>query len=159
TLAPQTHRVLRGLRREVKITVFTQDLGQAFTSYRDLLDSYRQESDKIKVEYVDPERRPGVARQYGIIRADTAVLESGSQTTRITAPSEAELTGALIRVSKDSKKRVLFLEGHGERSLSDQEPGGFSRAKEALTKQSYEVDRLVLLTESAVPEDTSVLVL
>ncbi len=159
TLAPQTHRVLRGLSREVKITVFAQDRGQAFTTYRDLLDSYRQESDKIKVEYVDPERRPGVARQYGIIRADTAVLESGPQTTRITAPSEAELTGALIRVSKDRKKLVLFLEGHGERSLSDQERGGFSLAKEALTKQNYEVDTLVLLKESAIPEGISVLVL
>ena len=159
TLAPQTHRVLRGLSREVKITVFAQDRGQAFTTYRDLLDSYRQESDKIKVEYVDPERRPGVARQYGIIRADTAILESGPQTTRITAPSEAELTGALIRVSKDRKKLVLFLEGHGERSLSDQERGGFSLAKEALTKQNYEVDTLVLLKESAIPEGISVLVL
>lgn len=159
TLAPQTHRVLRGLSREVKITVFTQERGQAFTTYRDLLDSYRQESDKIKVEYVDPERRPGVARQYGIIRADTAVLESGPQTTRITSPSEAELTGALIRVSKDSKKRVLFLEGHGERSLSDQERGGFSLAREALTKQNYEVDTLFLLNESAIPEGVSVLVL
>jgi len=159
TLAPQTHRVLRGLSREVKITVFAQDRGQAFTTYRDLLDSYRQESDKIKVEYVDPERRPGVARQYGIIRADTAILESGPQTTRITAPSEAELTGALIRVSKDRKKLVLFLEGHGERSLSDQERGGFSLAKEALTKQNYEVDTLSLLKESAMPEGISVLVL
>jgi len=159
TLAPQTHRVLRSLGREVKVTVFTQERSQAFATYRDLLDSYRQESDRIKVEYVDPERRPGVARQYGIIRADTAVLESGPQTTRVTAASEAELTGALIRVSKDNKKRVLFLEGHGERSPSDQESGGLARAKEALTKQSYEVDTLVLLKESAIPEDTSVLVL
>ncbi|MBI4400634.1 MAG: Gldg family protein [Nitrospirae bacterium] len=159
TLAPQTHRVLRSLNREVKVTVFAQERGQAFTTYRDLLDSYRQESDKIKMEFVDPERRPGVARQYGITRADTAVFESGTQSTRVTVPSEAELTGALIRISKDTKKQVLFLEGHGERSVADQEKGGFSTAKEALGKQGYEVDTLMLLKEQAVPENTSVLVL
>ncbi len=159
TLAPQTHRVLRGLSREVKITVFSQERSPALAAYRDLLDSYRAESNKIAVEFVDPERRPGVARQYGVTRTDTAVLESGTQSTRVTAASEAELTGALIRVSKDAKKRVLFLEGHGERGITDQERGGFSTAKEALTKQGYEVVTLSLLQESAVPADASVLVL
>lgn len=159
TLAPQTYQVLRGLSREVKVTVFSQDRSPAFSAYRDLLDSYRQASDKLKVDFVDPERRPAVARQYGITRTDTAVLESGPQSTRVNTPSEAELTGALIRVSKDAKKRVLFLEGHGERSIADQERGGFSIAKEALVKQGYDVGTLTLLRESAVPEGTSVLVI
>lgn len=159
TLAPQTHRVLRGLTREVKITVFAQERSPSFTTYRDLLDSYKQDSDKLKVEFVDPERRPGVARQYGVTRLDTAILESGPQTTRITAPSEAELTGALIRVSKDGRKKIAFLEGHGERSTGDQERNGMALAKEALTKQGYEISTLSLLQASAVPDDTSVLVL
>lgn len=159
TLAPQTYQVLRGLNREVKITVFTQERSQAFNLYRDLLDSYKQTSDKLKVEFVDPERRPGVARQYGITRSDTAIFESGPQSTRVTAPSEAELTSALIRVSKDAKKRVVFLEGHGERGISDQDRGGLSIAKEALTKQGYEIGTVSLLQEPAVPDNVSVLVL
>lgn len=159
TLSPQTLKVLRGLTREVKVTVFSQDRSQGSNAYHDLLDSYRQQNDKLKVEYVDPERRPGVARQYGISRPDTAIFESGAQSTRVTAPSEAELTGALIRVSKDAKKRVLFLEGHGERSIVDQERGGLSRAKEALAKQGYDVGTLSLLQETAVPADAAVVVL
>jgi ABC-type uncharacterized transport system involved in gliding motility auxiliary subunit len=159
TLAPQTHKVLRGLTREVKVTVFAQERSPSYNTYRDLLDSYKQDSDKLKVEFVDPERRPGVARQYGVTRLDTAVVESGPQTTRVTAPSEAELTGALIRVAKDSKKRILFLEGHGERGIADQERNGMALAKEALTKQGYEVSTVSLLQTSAVAEGTSVLVL
>ena len=159
TLAPQTHKVLRGLTREVKVTVFAQERSPSFNTYRDLLDSYKQDSDQLKVEFVDPERRPGVARQYGVTRLDTAVVESGPQTTRVTAPSEAELTGALIRVAKDSKKRILFLEGHGERGIADQERNGMALAKEALTKQGYEVSPVSLLQTSAVAEGTSVLVL
>jgi ABC-type uncharacterized transport system involved in gliding motility auxiliary subunit len=159
TLSPQTLKVLRGLAREVKVTVFSQDRSQGSNTYHDLLESYRQQNDKLKVEYVDPERRPGVARQYGISRPDTAVFESGTQSTRVTAPSEAELTGALIRVSKDTKKRVLFLEGHGEHSIVDQERGGLSRAKEALVKQGYDVGTLSLLQQTAVPADAAVLVL
>ncbi len=159
TLAPQTYKVIRGLSREVKVTVFSPERSQGYNTYHDLLEGYRHESDKIKIEFVDPERRPGVARQYGITRADTAVLESGPQTTRVTAPSEAELTSALIRVSKDGKKRLLFLEGHGERGLESAEREGFALVKEALTKQGYDVSSISLLKEPAVPEDTSVLVM
>ena len=159
TLAPQTYKVLRGLTQEVKVTVFSPQTSQSFASYKDLLDSYRQTSDRLKVEFVDPERQPGLARQYGITRVDTAVVESGTQSTRVTAPSESELTGALIRVSKQGKKRILFLEGHGERGTGDLERGGLSLAKDALIKQGYETESLSLLREAAVPDRTAVLVL
>ena len=157
SLAPQTHRVIRGLPREVKITVFTREKDPGYQTYKERLDSYRQASAKIAVEFVDPERQPKVAQTYGITRSDTAVFESGAQTVRVTNPSEAELTGALIRVSKDDKKRILFLEGHGESGTDNRDRTGFSLAKEILTKQGYEVGTLSLLAQTAVPEHTSIL--
>jgi len=157
SLAPQTHRVIRSLPREVKITVFTREKDPGYQSYKERLDSYRQASPKITVEFVDPERQPRVAQSYGITRSDTAIFESGGQTVRVTNPSEAELTGALIRVSKDDKKRILFLEGHGELGTDNRERTGLSVAKEILTKQGYEVGTVSLLTQGAVPENTSIL--
>ena len=157
SLAPQSHRVIKSLPREVKITVFTREKDPGYQTYKERLDSYRQASAKIAVEFVDPERQPKVAQSYGITRSDTAVFESGTQTVRVTNPSEAELTGALIRVSKDAKKRILFLEGHGEPGTENRDRTGFSLAKEILTKQGYEVGSLSLLTQTAVPDDTSIL--
>jgi ABC-type uncharacterized transport system involved in gliding motility auxiliary subunit len=157
SLAPQSHRVIRSLPREVKITVFTREKDPGYQTYKERLDSYRQASPKIAVEFVDPERQPKVAQTYGITRSDTAVFESGAQTVRVTNPSEAELTGALIRVSKDDKKRILFLEGHGEPGTDNRDRTGFSLAKEILTKQGYEVGTLSLLTQTAVPDNTSIL--
>jgi len=158
SLAPQTHRVLRSLSREVLITVFTREKDPGYQAYKERLDSYRQASPKISVEFVDPERQPKIAQNYGISRTDTAVFESSGHTVRVTAPSEVELTGALIRVSQDSKKRVLFLEGHGEPSLDDRERTGLSAAKDILIKQGYDVGTLSLLKEEAVPDRTAILV-
>ncbi|WP_455378478.1 GldG family protein [Petrachloros mirabilis] len=157
SLASQTHRVIRSLPRDVKITVFTREKDPGFQAYKERLDSYRQASSKITVEFVDPERQPKVAQNYGVTRTDTAIFESGTQTIRVTNPSEAELTGALIRVSKDDKKRILLLEGHGEHSVDDRERTGFSQAKEILTKQGYEVGTISLLAQSAVPNGTEIL--
>jgi len=158
SLSPQTHRVLRSLPREVLVTVFTREKDPGYQSYKERLDSYRQASSKITVEFVDPERQPKIAQTYGISRTDTAVFESGGHTVRITAPSEVELTGAFIRVSQDSKKRVLFLEGHGEPSLDDRERTGLSAAREILVKQGYDVGTVSLLKETAVPDHTAILV-
>ena len=158
SLAPQTHRVLRNLARAVTVTVFTREKDPGYQSYKERLDSYRQASSKISVEFVDPERQPKVAQQYGVTRTDTAIFESAGQTVRVTVPSEVELTGALIRVSQDSKKSVLFLEGHGEPSLDDRERTGLFAAREILIKQGYDVGTLSLLKEAAVPDHTAILV-
>ena len=158
SLSPQTHRVLRSLPRTVTVTVFTREKDPGYQPYKERLDSYRQASSKISVEFVDPERQPKIAQQYGISRTDTAIFESAGQTVRVTAPSEVELTGALIRVSQDSKKRVLFLEGHGEPSLDDRERTGLFAAREILIKQGYDVGTLSLLKETAVPDHTAILV-
>ncbi|ALA57604.1 GldG family protein [Nitrospira moscoviensis] len=159
TLAPQTHRVLRTLPHDVKITVFTREKDPGYQAYKERLESYRQASTKLTVEFIDPEKQPKLAQTYGIFRTDTAIFESHGQTIRVTSPSEVELTGALIRISKDTKKRIVFVEGHSERSLEDKERNGLSIAKEALTKQGYDVGTVSLLTETAVPANTSVLVL
>ena len=159
SLAPQTHRLLRSLPREVTITVFTREKDPGYQPYKERLDSFRQASSKISVEFVDPERQPKIAQNYGITRTDTAVFESAGHSVRVTAPSEAELTGGLIRVSQDSKKRVLFLEGHGEPSLDDRERTGLSAAREILFKQGYDVGTLSLLKEAAVPDHTAILVI
>jgi len=159
TLAPQTYRVLRSLPQDVKITVFTREKDPGYTGYKERLESYRQASNKLTVEFVDPERQPKIAQNYGIFRTDTAIFESNGQTIRVTSPSEVELTGALLRISKPAKKRIVFLEGHSERSLEDKERNGLSLAKEALSKQGYDIGTLSLLKDAAVPDDTAVLVL
>jgi len=159
TLAPQTYRVLRTLPRDVKITVFTREKDPGYQAFKERLESYRQASTKLSVEFIDPEKQPKMAQTYGIFRTDTAIFESNGQTIRVTSPSEIELTGALIRISKDSKKRIVFVEGHSELNVEDKDRNGLFIAKEALIRQGYDVGTVSLLKESTVPDNTSVLVL
>lgn len=159
TLAPQTARLLRALPREVKVTVFAGDQSPARVAYRDLFDSYQTHTSKLAVDFVDPEKKPGVARQYGVTRTDTAVLASGSQETRITSASEQELTNALIRVTKDEKKTLYFLTGHAEHLLEETDKGGYSFLKDALERQGYVTRSLSLYESKTIPPKASVLVL
>ena len=159
TLTRQTYQVLRELKREVTIKVFAHERSPLFGAFRDLFHTYTNETPKLTVEFIDPEKQPEVARTYEISRIDTAVFESGPQKIYLNEASEKETTNALLRVTRDIKKRLVFLTGHGERSLLDQQQAGYSRAKEALSQQGYDVGTATLMDKSTFAEDTKVVVL
>ncbi len=142
TLSRQTYQVLRQLPREVSITVFSHEGSPGYGPYQDLLTTYDQESDSVSVTFIDPERQPDKAKSYKITKIDTVVLESGDQKVYAQRASEADITNALLRVTRDQKKHIVFISGHGEKSLSDTESPGLSRAADALTKQGYELQTI-----------------
>ena len=116
SLAPQSVSVAKGLKQEVKATGFFQEKSPSRTEFKDLMESYRYYNSKILYELVDPDKDPGAARRYDITQPDTVVLESGPQNVRVRNVSEQELTSAIIRVSREGKRVIYFLEGHGEHS-------------------------------------------
>ncbi len=159
SLAPQTLQVLGQLKNDVRVLVFAHERSPGFRTYRDLLEGYVHASPNISVTYVDPEKEPDRARDYEISKIDTAVFESGTQTVHVPKPSESNLTSALIRVTKEQSKRVVFLEGHGERRITDRERGGLSQAGHHLEAQGYRVDRGSLRQDPALLEGTAVLII
>ena len=106
TLTRQTYQVLRELKREVTIKVFAHERSPLFGAFRDLFNTYTNETPKLTVEFIDPEKQPEVARTYGISRIDTAVFESGTQKIYLNEASEKEITNALLRVTQDNKKAI-----------------------------------------------------
>lgn len=144
TLSRQTYQVLRALPREVAITVFTHEGSPGYGAFKDLLTTYAQESPLVTVAFIDPERHPDKAKDYQITRIDTAVIESGPQKIYLQRASEADVTNAILRVTRDIKKTIAFLTGHAEISVSDTESPGLSRAADALNKQGYAVEPMDL---------------
>ncbi len=142
TLSRQTYQVLRALPREVNIQVFTREGSPGYGAYQDLLTTYDKESSLLTVEFIDPERHPDKAKSYQVTRIDTAVIESGPQQIYLQRASEADVTNALLRVTRDIKKGIAFTTGHSEKSLADTETPGLSRAADALNKQGYKVDTI-----------------
>ncbi len=159
SLAPQTLQVLGQLEHDVRITVFSHEGTEGFRAYRDLLESYTHATPRISVTYVDPEREPAKAREYKISKMNTAVFEGGKQSVRITTPAETHLTNALIRVTNDQSKRLVFLEGHGERRITDQERGGLSMARGKLEDQGYRIARGSLQRDPNLLKNADVLIL
>ncbi len=159
TLSPQTRKITQNLPRKVKMTAFFQINNPGRNEFEQLMDGYKELTDQIEVELVDPVRRPAVAKQYGITTAGTVIFESGEQTTKVKKATEENLTNGLLQVTRDEQKKIYFLSGHKEKSVGDNGKSGYSQAKKALERDHYKVEELLLLQTGKVPEDANVLVI
>lgn len=159
TLASQTEKIVANLPREVLMTAFFQNESPTKTAFKNLIDGYTSLSDKIKLSFVDPDKNPAVTKQYGVTTYGTVALESGKQETKVQNPTEESLTNAILKVIKDEKKTIYFLEGHGERDPDNTGNQGYSAAKQALEKDGFAVQKLLLLQTAKVPADADALVI
>ena len=158
TLAPQTKKFVAALPREVKLTAFFQIETAEKIAFTNLIAGYLEETDKIEIAYIDPDKNPAVTKQYGVTTYGTIVLESGTKETKIQNPNEENLTNALLKVTRDEQKTIYFLEGHGENQINSLENEGYQTAKTNLEQDGFIVKPLLLLQTGEVPEDASVLV-
>ena len=159
TLAPQTKKFVADLPREVKLTAFYQIETAEKAAFTNLIAGYLEETEKIEVTYVDPDKNPAVTKQYGVTTYGTIVLESGSKETKIQSATEENLTNALLKVTRDEQKVIYFLEGHGENQIDSEENEGYQTAKKNLEQDGFIVKPLLLLQTGDVPEDASALVI
>ncbi|OFW05547.1 MAG: hypothetical protein A3I61_04475 [Acidobacteria bacterium RIFCSPLOWO2_02_FULL_68_18] len=156
SLSEQTVKVLQGLQGPVKFTVF--DRQTDFDRFRNRLNEYAYHSRNVTVEYVDPDTRPVVAKQYEIQQYGTVVIEYMGKRERVTADGEQELTNGLIKALSDKERKVYFLQGHGEKEPNRTERDGYSALSGMLRSDNYLVERLVLAQQKDVPADATVVV-
>jgi ABC-type uncharacterized transport system involved in gliding motility auxiliary subunit len=158
TLSPQTIQVLQQLREPVKITAFYTVNDPRRGETEDLMKEYTVRTDKLAVEYIDPETQPALVRQLGVRTGGTLVFESGGRKTEITSVTEANVTGALLKVMRGDQKKVYFTNGNGELDLSSSDRTGLSLARQSLERLNYLVEPLNPLTTPVVPADAAAVV-
>jgi ABC-type uncharacterized transport system involved in gliding motility auxiliary subunit len=157
SLSDQTKKVVGGLKEEIKLVYFQRSRDMA--RGQDRLKEYQALSPRLKAEYIDPVQSPAKAQAYDVRGPwPILVVERGEKRERVTNDGEQDITNALIKITRDSKKTVCLLEGEGERSGEDSGERGFSGVKSSLTKALYEVKSVFLMREKTVPKDCTVLI-
>jgi ABC-type uncharacterized transport system involved in gliding motility auxiliary subunit len=178
TLTEQTKDVLRAVTKPIKALCFFvsgKDTYGITTYAAGLLMEYQNYTDKLTVEYIDPDEHPERARQYSITQYQTVVFENESGQYRLVPPTaiiqtstdqegnlqivgiEAEhsFTSAILEVTGVAQKKVYFLTGHGEADIN----GNYSYACSGLRDDLYLIGTLNLITNPTIPSDCAVLII
>lgn len=156
TLSDQTKKVVKELKSDATITYYDQT--SRFQEAKDKLDQYANLSPKVHVEYVDPDKKPELARAAGIKNYGTTIVQIGMNKNEAKSTSEEDITGAFIRDLKNTTRIVCFVEGSGEHQIDDSSRSGYQRLKDLLGKDDYQAKSINLLTTAEVPSDCTVVV-
>lgn len=189
-LSPQTRTILEHLPAplDLYVAVSHPSPTDLRDEVRDLLSEYAARASRITVHNIDPIKNPGEAERiretYKLTSplADEILAVMGDRTRRIPVAAliqqksalvggqivhgpmqfvgEAELTSAIIQLTRKTPGRVAFLAGQGEREITDSSNRGISTVVRELHRNGWAVDSHVVTpgVNADFPTDTVVAV-
>jgi len=156
SLSDQTRKILKNLDKDIEIIAFAKKINKS--SIEDRLGEYRHYSKRVQWEIVDPDEKPAIAKQYKVKDYGNLVILCEGKEEQVPNFSEESITNAIIKVTREGRKKVAFLTGHGEGNIASTERDGFDKAKQAIEEQNYTVEEIMLADKDSIPADISVLV-
>lgn len=163
TLSKQTKKLLDEINYDVTIKAFYAT--ESKQTIQKILEMYTKLNSHIKVEFIDPLRKPLIADEYEVKYPRTIILETAKSKTRINPPTnpgqrhgEREITIAIYRLTTEQSKTIYFSTGHGEMSITNTKFNGLSTIKTRLDEQNYIINTVNLLEAGKVPEDCTLLI-
>ena len=162
TLARQTINILKALDKPIKVTGFftPEPASQASQqSAENLLKEYAYYSGgKVSYEFVDPDAKPAVAREFEIRDYGALVFDYEGRRRQVFGIGEQDFTGAILNATGKEQKKVYFLSGHSEHDSGSSAGNGYSQAEQGLRSDNFSVGTVDLSIASNVPDDAAVLI-
>ena len=156
SLSDQSRNVLAKLDSPLQIQVFAQE--SEFPRYQDRLKEYEYSSKKLSTEYIDPDKKPTIAKQLAIQQYGTIVFNYKGRTERVTTDAEQDITNGIIKVVSGQQRKVYFTSGHGEKDTVSADRDGYNAIAGALGRENYGLEKLVVAQQGSVPDDASMVV-
>jgi ABC-type uncharacterized transport system involved in gliding motility auxiliary subunit len=156
SLSDQSIKVVKNLKGDAKITYFDQQ--SRFPQAKDLLDRYNNLSPKLTVDYIDPDKKPQVAKANAVRSYGTIYVDANGKREEAKSVTEEEITGALIRALKGGQRTICAVTGAGEHGLDDSGRDGYSQLKEVAERNNYKTQSVSLIDKPQVPAECTILV-
>lgn len=122
--------------------------------------TYERESDgMVTYRFVDPDRNPIEANEFGAGAGNTIVITQGDRTADVFLPNERNISNAIVQVLLGEPQTLYVVTGHGERDFSGFQPEGFGTFANALETSNYTIEEINLATSDEVPEDANALII
>ncbi len=128
-------------------------------SVQELVQRYQRYKPDMTLRFVDPNSDPETIRALNISVDGEMLIEYQGRSENLTELSEQKLTNTLHHLVRSRERKLVFIEGHGERSPVRQANFDLSTFARHLKKQGFTLETLNLARSMQIPENISVLVI
>ncbi|HBE01695.1 MAG TPA: hypothetical protein DC049_04380, partial [Spirochaetia bacterium] len=176
SLTDKSVKVMERLKEPVEILVF--DVKYDSDPVYSLLCEYSRKSKNVTFRYVDAVKDPMLAKKYNVSeRGSLVFIAEGKKHIKLTRQDmsklalddygrqiteyryEQKITASLLSFLETEKAVCYFLEGHGEKTITDYEEGGLSKIAEFLQIENIIPKTLNLIKEKEIPADANIIVI
>lgn len=159
TLSDTSRKVLDLIEGKVRILAFVRESNELRKPIRDVIERYNVYRPVMEVEFVNPDTNPDRVRELQIRVDGEAVVEYQGRSEKLSELDETALTSALQRLEAPEKRRMVFLQGHGERSPEGREAHDYKQFVDEVSKKGISSGVVNLALAGKIPEETDVLVI
>lgn len=161
TLAPASIALLGELKDPIHITAFARqsELVATRRQISDLVGRYQRHKQDLTLNFVDPDMAPDRVRSEGISMDGEMVVEYQGRKLHVQQMTEQALTNTLHKLARSGERKVLFLEGHGERNPEGGANHDYGAFGEQLRNKGFHIARLNLTATPEIPADAALLVI
>ncbi len=165
TLSDQSVKILQSLTEDLRVIYFykngEQQVEENKRAFIDLLRKYQDKSALVKLDFVEVNEKPDLAEKFGVKKGSGLVfVEYKGRKASLEKIDEQEMTGAVVKVSREKEKNIYFISGHGERDIENTKEGtGFGFLKSMLEGSRYKVTSINLNQKSSIPADADMVVI
>ena len=143
----------------IKFTAFMSKNPTPRESLRDMVGQYQKHYKNIELEFIDPSIRPELTRKLGITRDGEVLLsiknaDGKEQSELLRELSETSISNAILRLSRDQERFILFLEGHGERNPFGRANHDLKQFTDELDDKGFVIERFDLSQQAVIPSNT-----
>lgn len=161
SLTPASVALLEKLPDPVQITAFARpgELQSTRREIGDLVGRYRQHKKDITLSFVDPDMAPDRVRSENIGMDGELVVSYQGRKQHVQQLSEQAITNALNTLARAHQRRIVFLQGHGERSPTGGANHDLKAFADQLRNKGLLIARHAPADDPQLPADVAVLVI
>lgn len=156
-LSDSSIRLLQRLDGPVEMLGFVPPDDMLADHMQSLVARYQAHKPDIHYRQVNPDARPDLVRDFEVEGSGELIIEYQGRQERVRVPSEPRISSALQRLQRIEARPVVYLSGHGERSLegaANHELGSFG---DYLKQQGFTLTALA--PGDSLPDEPALLVL
>lgn len=160
TLSEASLKTLAGLPDTLRIDVYLNDEETRLKrQIAQLVRLYQQHKSNLELRFIDPKTRPQVLRELGVEGDSAIVIDYQGRSAQLSLVNESTLTNTLLHLAYDQEHWISVLTGHGERSPVGRANYDFGAFGQQLQQRKLKVYPLSLGQLSAIPDNTSLLII
>lgn len=158
SVSQQSIDVLRTMAGDITVSVYVQDNEMTREAITEILQRYQREKNDFTFKLINPDLDIAQAQDDGIKQFGQIVIRYNNKKEIISSLSERTISSALLRLSRNETRNIVFLTGHDERNPSEGNNHGYSKLNKQLQSDGFKIKQIHLL-KNQIPADTSTLII